>query len=163
MILLVVEKYNSNNIRTIPSDKELWFIAKFFVADHKTQVKKCFLEWLFTFCCLFLLLRIFLATLNNVECCAIPCNGESCNRFKDLVWAEKWRKKAEPTGTLQIHLMIINTCLSYFSEESVQFFHPEGQRKLQSNCLLVCIGQTAKKEKLYKCPWESKSSSHSAS
>lgn len=102
------------------------------------------------FAAYFLKLRIFLVMLDNVEWCAIPCNGISYNRFEDLVWAEKWRRRAEPTCTLQIHLMIINTWLSYFSEESVQFFHPEGQRKLQSKWLLVWSGQNRKERKIVR-------------
>lgn len=47
----VVEKCNSNSIRTIPSDKELLFIAKRSAAGHKAQEEKCFLRWSFTFCC----------------------------------------------------------------------------------------------------------------
>lgn len=161
----VMEKCNArramNTIRTITRDKELHSLQNFLLQIIKKQMKKYFLQWMFTFSCLFLMLRIFLAIFNDVEWCAIPWRGITSNRFGDLVWAEKWRKRAEADG--KIHLMIINTWLTSLSEESVQFFHPEGQRKLQPNWLLVWIGQNCKENNCVSVHERAQSSSHFAS
>lgn len=93
--------------------------------------------------------------VNNVEWCAVPPNGIRCKRFNDLEWAEKLKGKSWTNQNFTNSPYDNEYLLPSFSEESIPFFHPEGQRKCQSNRLLVWVGWNCKERKIvHVSTWE---------
>lgn len=93
--------------------------------------------------------------VNNDEWCAVPSNGIRGKRFNNLEWAEKMKGKSWTNQNFTNSPYDNEYLLPSFSEESIPFFHPEGQKKCQSNRLLVWIGWNCKERKIvHVSTWE---------